>query len=133
MLLVVLVWTILRGLNEGMVWGFVGGLAIDLLSGGPFGAHTLALLGVALVGRQRWGEGLGAPMIRVLLLALVSGLAYHLILLTVLTWTGHVVDWGYSFLRVAAPSVALCVVLSPLVRQALRWVSSRLEEGGSGA
>ena len=46
MLLIVLCWTIVRGVNEGMIWGFVGGLIIDLLSGGPVGAYTLALLGV---------------------------------------------------------------------------------------
>ena len=132
MLLVVLLWTILRGMNEGMIWGFIGGLAVDLLSGGPLGAHILALLAVAFVGRQPWGEGLGAPLVRVLLLALVSGLVYHVILLTVLTWTAHVVDWGYSFLRVAAPSVALTVVLSPFVRQALKWISTRIEGGGPG-
>jgi rod shape-determining protein MreD len=130
MLLFVLAWTILRGMNEGIVWGFVGGLITDLLSGGPLGAHILALLAVAFVGRQPWGEGLGAPLVRTLLLALVSALVHHIILLTVLTWTGHVVDWGHAFLRVAAPSVALTVILAPFARQALGWVSVRIDGGG---
>ena len=30
MLLAVLVWAVVRGLDEGMVWGFVGGVIVDL-------------------------------------------------------------------------------------------------------
>ena len=127
MLVVVLAWTIVRGINEGLAWGFIGGLIIDLISGGPLGAHVLALLAVAFVGGQNWGEGLGAPLVRVLLLALVGGLAYHIVLLTVLTWTGHVVDWGYAFLRVAAPSVAFTVVIAPFAVRGTGWLSRRLE------
>jgi rod shape-determining protein MreD len=130
MLLVVLCWTIVRGANEGMVWAFVGGLITDLLSGGPVGAYILALLGVAFVGHQAWGEGLGTPLVRILLLALVASLVYHIVLLTVLTWTGRVVDWSYSFLQVAAPSVVLSVVLAPIIRRILAWLASKLELGG---
>jgi rod shape-determining protein MreD len=127
MLLFVLCWTIVGGFGEGIIWAFVGGLMIDLLSGGPMGAHILALIGVAFVGRQPWGEGLGAPLIRVLLLALVGSLVYHAVLLTVLTWTGHAVDWGYSFLQVTGPSVALTVVLSPVVQRMMGWARGRLQ------
>ena len=129
MLLVVLGWTIVRGVNEGVVWAFVGGLMIDLLSGGPLGATILALLAVAFVGHQPWGEGLGAPLVRVVLLALVGSVAYHVMLLAVLTATGHIVDWSYSFLQVAGPSLILTVVLAPVVRRILAWVAAKLEIG----
>jgi rod shape-determining protein MreD len=130
MLLVVLGWTIVRGANEGLVWAFIGGLVLDLLSGGPIGAYILALLGVAFVGHQAWGEGLGTPLVRVLLLALVSALVYHIIILVVLTWTGHVVDWSYAFLRVAGPSVVLAVIMAPFVQRALAWLAARMELRG---
>jgi len=52
--LVVLVaasWSVAAGAREGLWWAFVGGLAADLLSGGPLGAQALAaLLPVTLVG-----------------------------------------------------------------------------------
>jgi len=130
MFLLVLGWTIVRGVNEGMIWAFIGGLMIDLLSGGPIGATILALLSVAFVGHQPWGEGLGAPLIRVLLLAFVASLAYHVVLLAVLTSTGHVVDWSFSFLRVVPPSLILGVVLAPVVRRVLAWVAAKLELRG---
>ena len=57
MLLIVLVWSVVRSVDEGMVWGFIGGLIVDLLSGGPLGATALALLAVAFLVGQPWGQG----------------------------------------------------------------------------
>ena len=91
MLLVVLVWAVVRSMDEGMVWGFVGGLIIDLFSGGPLGTTALALLTVAFLTGQPWGQGIGSPVIRLLLLAFAAGLAYHLVLLAVLAWTGWII------------------------------------------
>jgi rod shape-determining protein MreD len=46
--LVALSWGILRGPNEGAVWAFVAGLALDLFSAGPLGATALAFMGAVL-------------------------------------------------------------------------------------
>jgi rod shape-determining protein MreD len=44
-------WSLAAGAGEGVWWAFVGGLAADLLSGGPLGAFAVASLPpVALVG-----------------------------------------------------------------------------------
>jgi rod shape-determining protein MreD len=42
--LVVVGWALLTGAPQGAWWAFVGGLAADLWSGGPFGANTVSLL-----------------------------------------------------------------------------------------
>jgi rod shape-determining protein MreD len=122
MLLVVLVWAVLRGVDEGMVWGLIGGLALDVLSGGPMGANTLALLAAALLAGQSWGRGIGSALVRLLLLAFVAILAYHLVLLFVLSWTGYLVDWGWAILRVAGPSALLNMILAPFVQVPLGWL-----------
>lgn len=132
MLLIVLCWTIVRGAGEGLIWAFVGGLLTDLLSGGPLGTYILALLAVVFVADQPWGEGLGTPLVRVLLLALVGALSYHAVILTILTLTGRVVDWTASALRVAGPSAAFVIVSAPSVRRALAWISARLDLAGGG-
>src|SRR5689334_14978546 len=50
-LLVAASWSVAAGAREGVWWAFIGGLAADLLSGGPLGALALAALGpVAAVG-----------------------------------------------------------------------------------
>jgi rod shape-determining protein MreD len=48
-LLVVISWTLLNGLEEGLLWAFVAGLSIDLFSIGPFGATALAYITAVLV------------------------------------------------------------------------------------
>jgi rod shape-determining protein MreD len=128
MLLVVLVWSVVRGMNEGLVWGLIGGLIIDLISGGPLGATTLALLVVAFMAGEPWGLGVGAPVIRLLILTFICVIAYHLVLLAVLGWTGYAVDWGWALLRVAAPSALLNAVLAPFVQRPLGWLERRTRQ-----
>lgn len=130
MLLVVLGWAIVRNLDEGLVWGFIGGLIVDLLSGGPLGATPLALLAVAFLAGQPWGQGLGPQIVRLLFVALVGVVVYHLILLTVLAWTGRTVTWGFSLLRVAGPSALLNVALAPFVQQPLAWLEKKTRREG---
>ena len=43
-LLVAASWSLAAGAGEAVWWAFIGGLAADLLSGGPLGAFALALL-----------------------------------------------------------------------------------------
>lgn len=80
-------WSVASGAREAVWWAFVGGLAADLLSGGPVGALALAsLIPVAAIGlgentlRQRSVLG-GAVLVGVATLA--SGLLYLLILFVV--------------------------------------------------
>lgn len=48
-LLLVILGTLLYGGRPGVVWAFIGGLALDIFSGGPMGASSLALMAAALV------------------------------------------------------------------------------------
>ncbi len=48
-LLVVLVGAMLFGANWGVVWAFVGGVWLDVFSGGPMGSSSLAMMAAALV------------------------------------------------------------------------------------
>jgi rod shape-determining protein MreD len=49
-LLLVLIGTLIYGSRPGIVWAFIGGLAMDVFSGGPMGASSLALMMAALLG-----------------------------------------------------------------------------------
>lgn len=80
-------WSVASGAREAVWWAFIGGLAADLLSGGPVGALALAsLIPVAAIGlgestlRPRSVLG-GAVLVGVATLA--SGLLYLLILFVV--------------------------------------------------
>jgi len=130
MLLIVLVWAFVRNVDEGLVWGFIGGLVIDLLSGGPLGATALALSAAALLAGQRWGQELGPQVVRLLFVTFVGVLFYHLVLLAALAWTGHTVNLGFSLLSVAGPSALLNMILAPFVRPPLVWLERRSKREG---
>ena len=125
--LLVLGWSATRQTDEGLVWGLVAGLVLDLLSGGPLGVYVLALLAVAFVAGQPLGEGLGSPLVRMLLLAIVCGLSYHLTILIALSLTGRTVDWGYAVLRVVGPTTLLNTLIAPFVWSASAWVQRRTQ------
>lgn len=49
-MVLVLVWSAMRGIPEGLFWAFGLGLLIDALALDPFGANALALIFVAVLG-----------------------------------------------------------------------------------
>jgi rod shape-determining protein MreD len=121
-LLVVLLWSLVRGVDEGLMWAFLGGLIVDVLSGGPLAGTAIALLAAALLAGQSLGEQVGSQAVRAMILTVLGAATYHLFLLIVLDWTGHTVDWGFSLTRVAMPSVVLNGVLAPFVLRPLDWL-----------
>ena len=125
MFLVVLSWAIVRGVDEGLVWGFIGGLIVDLLSGGPLGVSMLALLVVVVLVGQPWGRGVGSSVVRLLLLVFFCVIVYHLVMLIILAWTGHTVGWTWAVSRVALPSALLNASLSPFVQRPMSWLERR--------
>lgn len=128
--LVVIAWGLLRGPAEGMVWAFIGGVVLDVFSGGPMGAITLPLLVVAFLVGQQWGKELGSVSLQLLLLALILNFLFHVILLVVLGWVGYPVEWLYSLSRIAAPSAVLNAVLAPFVYRPLAWLDRRTRPEG---
>jgi rod shape-determining protein MreD len=133
MLLVVLAWTMIRGIDEGLVWAFVGGLILDLLSGGPLASIALALLAAAYLAGQSLVEGVGSQAVRLVILTVLGTMVYHLVLLLVLSWSGHRVDWGFALVRVAGPSIVLNGVLVPFLLPPLTWLDRATAEEGLAA
>lgn len=75
------IWTVVGGLDAGLVWAFVGGLALDTLSERPLGASAFSLLiaiGVAsLVGTALRRVRIVAPIAA----TAVASLVYSMLLL----------------------------------------------------
>jgi rod shape-determining protein MreD len=69
------VWTVAVGLDSGLVWAFVGGLALDTLAQRPLGSTAFALLIVvgatAVIGRSLARIRPVVAIIATLLLSLV--------------------------------------------------------------
>src|SRR4051794_21512862 len=59
-LVVAIVWTVIAGIDGGLVWAFVGGLALDFLAPRPLGSSAFVLL--AAVGLAALISGLLGPL-----------------------------------------------------------------------
>lgn len=124
-LLFVVSWSLLEGKREGLVWGFVGGAAIDILSGAPFGAATLSLSVVGFLA----GLG-GATVFRnhvalSLLAIFLATIIYNLVFLLVVQILGRPVPWLDSAIRIIPPAAALNTALMLLVFLPLRQIHRR--------
>lgn len=121
-LLVVVSWSILRGPGEGLRWAFVGGIWLDVLSGGPFGVQTLALLVVSLVvslGEVRiFRSHIAMPLAS----ATGATLVYYLLDLGLLQVMGHPLPWLEAIGGIVLPAMILNTLAMILVYPALRWL-----------
>jgi rod shape-determining protein MreD len=128
-LLIVVNWSLVRGAREGIVWGFVAGVAVDLLSGAPFGAATLSLMVVGLVSGLASATVVRARFVLPPVTVFLATLLYDLVFLSVVQVVGHPVDWGGTLLRIALPSALLNAVLTPpffwITRTLDRWIARR--------
>jgi cell shape-determining protein MreD len=133
MLLVVGAWSLRRGVEEGAVWAFIGGIFLDLLSAGPPSAHLFALLAASLVlgvdpstglARRQVQSAGGSPF--GLIVGVVLGtLVYHLVLLTALQLAGYAVEWQDASTRIIVPHMIFNLAMMPLVYYGLGWLDRR--------
>ena len=122
-LLVVGAWSLRRGVEEGALWGFGGGILLDLLSAGPLPGATFGLLAVSLVLGVDPSTGLGRRQARssevnplaVILGVVLATLTFHLVLLTMLQLTDRPLDWVYAGTRVVVPRMLFNLALMPVV------------------
>jgi rod shape-determining protein MreD len=72
-------WAVVAGPREAIWWAFLGGLAMDLLSGGPVGALALAaLVPVAAIGLTETPGRPRSVVTGVVLVGIASGAAFVL-------------------------------------------------------
>lgn len=108
-LLTVICGTLVFGIRHSIVWAFVGGVAIDLFSGGPFGASSLALMAAALVAspghRTLSRFNLFVPLAAAALGTLAYGFTYMalLALLNITVTLPFFTDFGLLATRSALP------------------------------
>jgi len=132
-LLVVGAWSLRRGVEEGAVWAFVGGIVLDLLSAGPPAGLILALLAVSLilgidpstgVGRRQTRPFGGNPFALIVGVMLAT-LAFHLLLLAMVRLSGRPADWLDATTRVIVPHAVFNLILMPFAYRALGWLDRR--------
>jgi rod shape-determining protein MreD len=126
MLAVVVAWGLLRGIEAGIVWGFVGGLVFDLIAGAPLGMSSLALMTICfLTGLGESNLFQGNIFLPVIVVTLATPL-YGWMILSAQQLRGLHVDWPNVTLYVILPELLLNGTLVILVYPALRWLAQQL-------
>ncbi len=113
-LLLALSWGVMRGLQEGMLWAFVGGLCLDALSAAPFGLWTVTLTTLAFIANQPWMASLGPTVIRLTLIGLVGTLLAHGMLILLGSMIGLPLNLHEAVNRMLA-SALLNLILAPFI------------------
>jgi rod shape-determining protein MreD len=116
-LVLAVIWTIAVGIDGGVVWAFVGGLALDALTSRPLGATAFTLLVVVGATRlidQPFGRlRVIAPVVVVPILSLVGSLL--LMLLTASAGSRPPADPLGLYVPGAVYDGVLALILGPLI------------------
>ncbi|MBN1135893.1 MAG: rod shape-determining protein MreD [Anaerolineae bacterium] len=144
-LLLVVSWGLLRGSRQGLLWGFVAGIVVDLFSGAPFGAATVPLMAVGFMAGL--GENLLFRNVLLLLLAIfLATVVYDLLFLFVVQISasplqaaplkgiseGSRVEWSGSLVRVIGPSAIVNTVVGLMILGAMRTLDRRFRHQDAG-
>ena len=128
MLIVVLAWNLVQRENSGPIWAFVGGLFADAVSGGPFGAATLALVTCSFIIALTEGRFYQANWVVAVAASLAGTIFYHLLYLLLLTLGGHPVQWADALTLVTLPSTILNLMLMLPTYQTAKWLAAQVAE-----
>lgn len=125
MLLVVVSWSLLRGVGAGLPLGLFGGLILEMISGGPFGGVVVSLL-VASAVTTYAHTGISRDSVWLPLAAGSLATALYVGLYAVLLRaSGRPVDLALGLLQVIVPSAVLNVVAMYPVYWLLRRLHQR--------
>lgn len=116
-LLLIIAGALIYGGRPGLVWAFIGGITMDIFSGGPMGASSLALMTAALatgLGHRTLSRyNLLVPLGATAIGTAIYGLSYLMILLALdyFAVVQHRVPLGSMIQFVIGPAILYNVVL----------------------
>lgn len=127
-LLLVVAVCLVESLHDAVIWGFIGGLILDLMTAPalPIGSNALLLVLVALLASL--GQADPFQTLVVVPLATVFGatIFYNMMLMLLHYASGANVPFLDNFLRVALPGAIMNTILMPVAYSALLWLSERI-------
>lgn len=127
-LVIILVWSAVRGVRDGLLWAFLVGMLLDTLALDPLGANALALLPVVLLGAFAGRAFFQSNLIVPILACVVATFLHAVVLLLVRSAGGSAISIA-PLVRIIMLQTVLNVMIVPPIyligSLAQRPVSSR--------
>jgi len=126
--MIVVAVCLVEGLHDAIIWGFIGGLLLDLMSGPalPMGTNALLLVLVALLASLGHADPFRSQVFVPLAIVFIATIFYHVMIMLLAFVLGQQVPFFDNLLRVALPSAVLNTILMPVAYMALLWLSERV-------
>jgi len=126
LLLMVMSWALVQRVDEAIVWASIGGLGVDLMSGGPFGASALGLIAAALLAGAMSGGVFRGRTALPLVTALAATLTFHGVYVLTMLLTGQRVDLIDALFRIVLPAAVYNAALSLIVFRVMAGIDQRI-------
>lgn len=126
LLLAVMSWALVDRIDEAIVWAMVGGIGVDLMSGGPFGASAAGLMAAALVAGVTSSGLFRGRTVLPLVTAAAATLAFHAVYVLAMLLVGQRADVVDALFRVALPSAVYNAALSIIVFRVMAAIDRRI-------
>jgi rod shape-determining protein MreD len=127
-LVIILVWSAVRGIRDGLIWAFLVGILLDTLALDPLGGNALALLPVVLLGALS-GRAFFQSNLIIPIVACVAATFLHALVLLLVRSAGGESIAITPLLRIIMLQTVLNVMIVPPIyligSLAQRPVSSR--------
>jgi rod shape-determining protein MreD len=120
MLVFLVAWLVVRGLDDVLPMMFVAGVTLGLVGLQSPGVVLLALLPIAGLGILRELHVVHSDLVLVLLIVFAGTIAYESVMLLATMATGGVLDAGMAVEAVILPSAIVNVALAPFVYTFMR-------------
>ena len=120
-------WVLVQGLGRGAVFGLVGAIVLDGLSGAPFGYVTLSVaIVIAVAGLGELNVFRTASYLPFLVMG-VATLAQQSLLVLLLRMSGQPIQWIPTYSRTILPTILVQLLLMPAVYYPTRLLLRRFQ------
>jgi rod shape-determining protein MreD len=123
MLMLVVGWGVIHGEGQATLWGFGGGILLDLSSGTPFGLQALTLGAIGFFADTLQTNFFRSNILIPLATIFIATLIYHIAQAAAMQTMGYPVNWGVYIFNVVLPTAILNTALMPFVY----WILRRLD------
>lgn len=123
MLMLVVGWGVVHGSGQATLWGFGGGLMLDLVSGTPFGLHALSLGAIGFLADALQTNFFRSNVFIPIATIFIATLMVYIGQAAALQALGTTVPWPVYIFNIVLPTAILNTVLMPL----MYWILRRLD------